>query len=242
LAIHPSPAPTRSTIDVSCCCTSHKRDQPATTAPRRRLSSAARPARLVSIPGCRFTTGTERPKYPQNGEGVRRKVDLRPFSIDPFAVSNAWFAEFVAATGYCTEAERFGWSLVFRPDRASLSRADGPTWWDRVDGACWRTPCGPDSSAPLDHPVVQVSWTDANAFAAWAGGRLPCESEWECAAAGGLKNANYPWGDREPDDETFFPCNIWQGTFPHINTKADGFSISAWRTTAIAPLTSSERR
>jgi sulfatase modifying factor 1 len=212
---------------MSCCGTSPARKRTSATAPSYVTRAAARPERLATIPGGRFTTGTDRPVFPQDGEGSRRRVDLKPFLIDPYAVTNAWFAEFVAATGYRTEAERFGWSLVFHGDQASLPRVDRPAWWHRVEGACWRAPHGPASSAPPGHPVVQVSWTDANAFAAWAGGRLPSEAEWECAAAGGLKNACYPWGDREPDDEDFLPCNIWQGSFPADNTAADGFAATA---------------
>jgi formylglycine-generating enzyme len=212
---------------VSCCSTSPPRGQAALAAqPQALPGGAERPTRLINVRGGRFTTGTDRPVFPQDGEGFRRKIVLKPFLIDPFAVTNAWFAEFVAATGYHTEAERHGWSLVFRPCGASPF-ADGPTWWERVEGACWRTPHGDGSSALPDHPVVQVSWTDADAFATWAGGRLPSEAEWECAASGGLNNARYPWGDREPDDDDFLPCNIWQGAFPERNTEADGFYFTA---------------
>lgn len=187
----------------------------------------ARPSRLVRIPGGRFTTGTDHPVFPQDGEGARRTVTLKPFLIDPFAVTNAWFAAFVAATGFRTGAERYGWSPVFRAGGPAAGRTDAPDWWDRVEGAYWRTPHGPGSEALPQHPVVQVSWADANAFAAWAGGRLPTEAEWECAAAGGLRDPRYPWGDAEPDDSVFLPCNIWQGTFPTRNTAADGYAGTA---------------
>ncbi|HLJ06194.1 MAG TPA: formylglycine-generating enzyme family protein [Acetobacteraceae bacterium] len=183
----------------------------------------ARPGRLVRVPGGRFTTGTDRPVFSQDGESHRRTVEQKPFLIDPCAVTNAWFEEFVVATGYRTEAERIGWSAVFCPDGPGAGRGDAPTWWGRVDGADWRSPNGPGSAAFPQHPVVQVSWVDASAFATWAGGRLPTEVEWECAAAGGLRNPRYPWGEAEPDDSEFLPCNIWQGTFPSRNTAADGF-------------------
>ncbi|MDE2575776.1 MAG: SUMF1/EgtB/PvdO family nonheme iron enzyme [Rhodospirillales bacterium] len=123
----------------------------------RGIAGAARPRRLVRIPGGRFTTGTDRAVFPQDGEAHRRTVTLRPFLIDPFAVTNAWFADFVAATGYRTEAERIGWSAVFRPGGAPAGRDSVPSWWERVDGACWRAPRGPGSAAAPGHPVVQVS-------------------------------------------------------------------------------------
>ena len=171
--------------------------------------------------------GTNRTPLPEDGEGPARRVDIRPFAIDPHAVTNRWFAEFVDDTGYVTEAERFGWSLVFQAfaPRPVLPReaAGAPSWWRRVDGACWRQPEGPGRGlvGRETHPVLHVSWNDARAFAAWAGGRLPREAEWEYAASGGLNGARYPWGEQEPDDAGFHPCNIWQGAFPARDTESD---------------------
>lgn len=169
--------------------------------------------------------GTDRSPLPMDGEAPARRVTVKKFATDPFAVTNAGFAEFVAATSYVTEAERIGWSLVFAGLLPPAERGQGAGWWCRVDGAQWRRPDGPgsDVAARSDHPVVHVSWNDATAFAAWAGGRLPTEAEWEFAASGGLRGARYPWGDAEPDDAVHFPCNIWQGNFPTDNTGADGF-------------------
>ncbi|MCL4132733.1 UNVERIFIED_CONTAM: hypothetical protein GTU68_034104, partial [Idotea baltica] len=148
--------------------------------------------------------------------------------------TNAQFADFIAATGYVTEAERFGWSFVFW---AQVAEEVGPTqgvvgveWWRRIHGANWRDINGPRTAEQVwfpDHPVVQVSWTDACAYADWVGGRLPNEAEWEHAARGGLGDVPFPWGDKEPDDTAHFPCNIWQGRFPENNLGRDGYLTTA---------------
>ncbi len=182
---------------------------------------------VVDVPGGTVTIGTDKPVFREDGEGPARRVTLRPFRIDAHAVSNRRFAAFVAATGYRTEAERYGWSYVFhsflRPGTQAPS-PEGTPWWRQVEGAYWAAPEGPASSTAdrLDHPATHIAWNDAAAFAAWAGGRLPGEAEWEHAAKGGDDAARFPWGAAEPDDGNAL-CNIWQGRFPARNTLADGF-------------------
>jgi formylglycine-generating enzyme len=183
---------------------------------------------MVRLEGGEFLMGTDDPVgFPADGEGPVRAVTLKPFWIDAYAVSNARFAEFVNATGYITEAERYGWSFVFGgllPDDFESTRgaAQAP-WWRQVFSASWRQPEGPHSSIEdrMDHPAVHVSWNDAASYCAWAGVRLPKEAEWEYAARGGLEQKRYAWGD-ELTPEGEWRCNIWQGTFPSHNTLEDG--------------------
>lgn len=191
------------------------------------------PDRFVRLKAGAATIGTDRPVLSNDGEGPLRTIRLRPFAIDPFAVTNRWFAEFVTATGYVTEAEQFNSSFVFYQ---FVPTALGPTrgvaaapWWRFIEGADWAHPEGPFSSIAdrLDHPVVHIGFRDAQRFAAWAGGRLPTEAEWEHAARGGIPGAKFPWGDAEPDDTVTLPCNIWQGDFPRQNTAADGYAGTA---------------
>jgi formylglycine-generating enzyme required for sulfatase activity len=166
--------------------------------------------------------------YPGDGEGPAREITIAPFRIDRYAVTNAQFARFVDATGHVTEAERFGWSFVFAgllPDDFVETRGVvGAEWWRQVFGADWRHPEGPHSHVEdrHDHPVLHVTWRDACAYGAWAGMRLPTEAEWEFAARGGLEGHQYPWGD-DLLAAGRHRCNIWQGTFPHENTCADGW-------------------
>lgn len=185
----------------------------------------------VQIPAGRTLVGTARVQIKDDGEGPLRRVPVKAFKMGATTVTNGQFETFVNKTGYVTEAEQFGWSFVFwsdvPPGTKNPKPIPGLEWWRAVDGAYWRNIHGPNADPGAwnpDHPVSQVSWTDAQAFAQWVGGRLPTEAEWEHAARGGLGDVKYPWGDDEPDDAENFPCNIWQGEFPKRNTGADGFA------------------
>jgi len=216
----------------SCC-------PPSADRPNRIVAAAAAagqrlaPDHAVPIPGGRAFVGTDRHELADDGEGPMRRVRVAPFLIGATSVTNAEFAAFVDATGHVSEAERWGWSFVFWSDvPAAIGATEGvigSEWWRRVDGASWREIHGPGSAGAWhpDHPVVHMSWNDAAAYAAWVGGRLPGEVEWEHAARGGLGDVRFPWGDDEPDDEQFFPCNIWQGRFPQHNTARDGHANTA---------------
>jgi sulfatase modifying factor 1 len=189
------------------------------------------------IPGGRFTMGSEG-AHAQRAEWPPHEVIVDGFFMDVHAVTNRRFAEFVAATGYVTVAERapdaaellrqmppgtpapspeslVPGSLVFAPTDREVDLADWTQWWRWVPGADWRHPEGPGSSIEgrENHPVVHVAWDDAVAYAEWAGRRLPTEAEWEFAARGGLEGAEHAWGDT-PGDSAHSRAHIYEGTFP----------------------------
>ena len=188
----------------------------------------------IAIPGGTGVVGTRSAGIPNDGETPLRKTRIKPFRIAATTVTNAEFKSFIDATGYVTEAERFGWSFVFWAQvPAHVGATHGVVeadWWRHVDGANWLDINGPGTATDTwhpDHPVVHVSWNDARRYADWVGGSLPTEAEWEHAARAGFGDIKFPWGDALPNDIDHTPCNIWQGRFPDRNTALDGYLTTA---------------
>jgi len=153
------------------------------------------------------------------------RVTLSGFWMDTTEVTNKSFATFVRSTGYITTAQRQPADRNDQPGAMVFQPGQG---WQWINGASWQHPSGPGSDLTGKdlHPVVHISWEDANAYCTWAGKRLPTEAEWEYAARGGLNNQPYPWGMQSPDTGAA-KANIWEGNFPSQNTKADGYILTA---------------
>jgi formylglycine-generating enzyme len=190
----------------------------------------------IQLSGGRFRMGST-DFYSE--ESPVREVEVDGFSIDRTPVTVAQFAQFVAETDYVTLAERpldaadypqvdpallVPGSLVFHPTAGPVPLHDPRRWWSYVPGANWRHPWGPasDHSERQDHPVTQVAFEDAQAYAIWAGQELPTEAEWEYAARGGIEAGVFAWGD-EPAPDGELMANFWQGDFPWRNLGAKGW-------------------
>jgi len=191
---------------------------------------------MVWVPGGTFRMGSDK-HYPE--ERPVHRVTVDGFWMDRFPVTNERFERFATETGHRTFAEippnpkdypgalpdmLYAGSLVFVKPAGAVDTRDISNWWHYTRDAYWRQPQGPGSS--IDglghHPVVHVTFGDAEAFAAWEGKVIPTEAEWEFAARGGLDGAAYAWGDDFlPNDRHM--ANTWQGEFPSQSLPRDGF-------------------
>ncbi|MCL4106435.1 UNVERIFIED_CONTAM: hypothetical protein GTU68_030393 [Idotea baltica] len=189
---------------------------------------------MVYIPSGTLNMGGDNEQASED-EYPKHSTKIDGFYMDETEVTNAAFKEFIDETGYVTIAERPPDSLlqpgalVFHQTSQPVALDDPSKWWSWTIGASWQHPLGPDSDIKdkMDHPVVQISWEDAAAYAKWADKRLPTEAEWEWAARGGKEDQIYPWGNESVSEVGHKNANYWQGMFPFENSEKDGYLTTA---------------
>ncbi len=232
-----APAPSESHADHQTPATPVARVDPAVHI-NTAVAPGPPPKDMLWIPGGTFWMGCEDCGMPDARPAHLVEVD--GFWMDRAPVTNAEFQRFVAATGYVTVAERplnpkdfpgvpkemlTPGSAVFAPTTQPVPLDNPLQWWRYTPGANWKHPEGAGSSLGDrgTHPVVHIAFEDAQAYAKWAGKRLPTEAEFEFAARGGLDRNLYPWGNElAPGNKS--AANIWQGTFPAKDRGEDGYT------------------
>lgn len=219
--------------------------EPSSGPPLAQLSSVPPPG-MVWIAAGEFTMGSAH-KDAKRDERPPHAVRIDGFWMDATLVTNRQFQAFVQATGYLTTAEKapsleeimsqvppgtpppdpsqlVAAALVFKPAAGPIPLSNHYNWWEWKAGADWKHPLGPESSVvgKEEHPVVQISWFDAVAYADWAGKRLPTEAEWEFAAYGGREGIQYTWGNEEFSEKSP-QANLWRGHFPYKSSAEEGY-------------------